>query len=100
MLEIETTEKLVMQILQENEKARNSDNYLIIKVYERIYPPVAEMPFNVVLSHRKDYGLPALETIGRARRKIQANHPELCACDEVRTSRVALEDDFREYART
>lgn len=99
MNELQNTTKLVRQILEEDEKARNSDNYLIIKVYERLYPPVANMPFNVVLNHRNDYGLPSFETIRRTRQKLQHDYPELAACDAVRINRAIREDEFKEYAR-
>lgn len=99
MKELQNTAKIVKQILEEDEKARNSDNYLIIKVYERLYPPVANMPFSYVLKHRKDYGLPSFETIRRTRQKLQHDYPELAACDAVRTNREIRENEFREYAR-
>lgn len=98
MNELQNTAKLVRQILEEDEKARNCDNYLIVKVYERLYPPVANMPFNVVLNHRKDYGLPSFETVRRARQKIQHDCPELSACDGVRASRAVLEDEYKSFA--
>lgn len=55
--------------------------------------------FGTVLKNRKDFGLPTIESVGRARRKIVEKHPELSGNDEVEAHRTLNEEKFREYAR-
>ena len=97
--ELINTTKLVKEILEEDEKARNSDNHLIIKVYEKIYPPIDKMLFTVVVNNCKDYGLPSFETIRRTRQKIQHDFPKLSGNAAVSERRAIREKEFREYSK-
>jgi len=49
--------------------------------------------------HIAEYGFPSYETVGRARRKLQANHPELCGNSNVEAQRMLNEQVFRDYGR-
>lgn len=96
--EIRTTQDHVMEVLKSDEAARNSDDYLIYAVCKKINPLCAGLPFETVLIHRKDLGLPVLETIRRTGQKIRASHPELCGNSTVEGQRMLNEEVFREYA--
>lgn len=97
--EIQTTQRVVKEILETNEMARNSDMALYVKVCETINPAVLNKPFWVVLMSLKEYNLPNIETVRRTRQKLQAAYPELSGDSKVEAQRVVNEDVFREYAR-
>ena len=97
--EIHTTQNIVKEILETNETARNSDMALYIKVCEKINPLVLSKPFWVVLLSLKEYNLPSIETVGRARRKLQETFPELAGDANVTEQRMLNEEAFKEYAR-
>lgn len=96
--ELKTTHDIVKHILSENPHARNSDSFLIVKVYSYIMPEVVTMPFYTVMASQKEFGLPSPETIRRTRQKLQAEFPELSANDKVAAGRMENEESFREYA--
>jgi hypothetical protein len=97
--EILTTQNIVKEILETNKAARNSDMALYIKVCERINPLILSKPFWVVLLSLKEYNLPSIETVGRARRKLQEMFPELAGDADVSAQRMLNEEAFKEYAR-
>ena len=92
------TKALVKQVLEENEKARNSDNELYIQVCLILNPLAFTVPFAEVISNLDRYGLPPFETVRRTRQKIQSEHPELRPCDEVALFRADNEIVYREFA--
>ena len=98
--ELNTVEKLVCDILVKNSKARNSDAVLYIEVVKRLNPKAAEKPLEEVLLNLKSLGLPCIETVGRTRRKLQAEHQELWSDAQIKKYREELEKDFEDYARS
>ena len=96
--ELNTTEKLVKDILIREPLTRNSDNLLYIKVVERLNPNCLNRSFYGVLLHLKELGLPCFETVRRTRAKIQANCPELQSDERVKQTKDEYEQDFEEYA--
>lgn len=98
MNELRNTTKLVQQVLEEVPAARNSDNVLYMEVVRIINQSVLRMPLAVVLQNMKTFNLPSIETVGRCRRKLQAEIPELRADKTVEEFRTELEDAFREWA--
>ena len=97
--ELINTSKLVKEILMEDERARNGDLYLYIKICEKINPNVLRKPFSTVMANLKSYNLPHTETVRRARQKIQAKHPDLSGCRKITQAREENEKAYREYAR-
>ena len=98
--EIETTERIVKKILIKDKKARNSDNYLYIKVIKYLNNGAEERPFNEVMINLKKMGLPCYETVSRTRRRIQAEHPELWSDATIKRYREEAEKDFEDYSRS
>ena len=98
--EIKSTEALVKKILEKSKKARNSDDYLYVRVIKELYPNALKYPFEWVMLNIRKYDLPCYETVSRERRKIQAEHPELWSNKTVRRFRREAEKDFEEYARS
>ena len=98
MSELRNTTKMVKYVLEKEPRTRNSDNLLWLEVIKLKNQGVLRMPLVVVLQNLKEYGLPTIETVGRARRKLQADYPELRATKEVQGFRSELEAEFREWA--
>ena len=98
------TNKIVKSILEEEEKARNSDSYLYLQVLYRVGQvkgiDVNAMSVPQFLLHRNQLGFPCFETVRRSRQKIQAEHPELAASDDVEAQRIINERVYRDYARS
>ena len=97
--ELKTITAIVKDILEHDPKARNSDEYLYLKVCEKVGGMYMNLSFWNVLLHRKAYGLPPYESVGRARRKLQETHPELAGNSTVEAQRTLNEEVFRDYAR-
>ena len=66
----------VYQLLTEDEKTRDDDWYLIGRYLEK-QSRVDGVAGIYLMKHSKDFNLPSPESISRARRKVQEEHPEL-----------------------
>lgn len=101
--ELNTTTNLVKGILEEYPDTRNSDNILYVRVCEQIGREhginINKMSMPFFLLNLKDYNMPQYETVGRCRRKLQAEYPELQADANVEAQRELNEADFKAYAR-
>lgn len=89
-------DKTVEEVLREDELARRDDCYLILRVIQKINPKLATETFFDVMINAKSYGI-SFESITRARRKVQRNHPEL-ADAETENARQAEQLEYMEYA--
>ncbi len=93
----------VKSILEENESARNSDNVLYLHVLrsygEEKGIDIDRMSVPMLLLHCRDMGLPSLESMGRARRKVQKAYPELRSDDDVQAAKEEQEALYREFAK-
>ena len=98
--ELKNTTNLVKEILRSCPDTRNSDDLLYIKVCERINPLAINLSFNIVLLNRKEWALPAFESVRRTRQKVQAEHPELAGNSTVEGHRKVNEQIFEEYSKT
>ena len=92
------TKELVKQVLEENERARNSDNELYVEICYRVNPSIMRSSFEEVISNLDLYGLPTFETVRRTRQKVQAECPHLRPCAEVEIFRAENEMAYREFA--
>lgn len=93
--EFKQVRKLVKSILTDYPQTRNSDTALYIKIVSQINPQANDRPFAMVMSSLEELGLPCFETVRRTRQKLQAEFPELQACDEVQDFRTEREEEFR-----
>jgi hypothetical protein len=89
---------LVKEVLEENEKARNSDSILYLQICYMLNPSVARLPFGEVIARLDGYGLPPFESVRRARQKLQAERPDLRPNDEVALFRAENETAYKEFA--
>jgi hypothetical protein len=104
MKDLKTTTALVHSILEEDEKARNSDSYL----YLRVLNTVADKEhINLNEIHVIDFLLnlskspfPPFESVRRTRQKLQEKLPHLAPCKAVEELRAENEVAFLEYARS
>lgn len=96
--ELRTAKDLVEEILRKDRFARNSDDYLYIKVCEAINADYINVPFYIAMSKRKEYGIPAYESVRRTRQHLQAEFPELEGSNEVEYQRLLNEGIFRDFA--
>jgi hypothetical protein len=93
----------VKTILEANENARNSDNILYLHIL-RSYGAdngldIDKMSVPMLFLHCKDMGLPSLESVGRARRKMQELYPHLRSNENVQIIREMQEEAYRQYAK-
>lgn len=104
MNSLRTTTELVKEVLTTEPQSRNSDNYLYLRVLQRIGMErgidINNMSVVCFLLGLSKSGFPQFESVRRTRQKLQAEHPELRACKEVEEYRDALEKEYREYARS
>lgn len=72
-----TTTNIVKEILENDEKARKDDFYLILRVIQRTNPEVRNMNFNILLENAELLRIPSFASITRARRHVENKYPEL-----------------------
>ena len=99
MSELRNTTKMVKYVLDKEPITRNSDNLLWLEVIKLVNQGVLRKPMAEVLQNLTEYNLPSIETVGRCRRKIQSEHPELRAKQAVQECRAEREEEFRELAK-
>ena len=101
--ELRTIKDVVMAILMADEKARNNDGFLYLRVlqyYGCVHDvDIASMTVPYFLEYRELHKLPNSESVRRARQKIQAQHPELSARKDVAEKRLEKEREFRAFAK-
>ena len=93
MRNLKTIEDKVRAVLQKDEEARNDDMLLYLKVCNGCLKDTE------VMIQYKYLGLPSFESVGRTRRKLQAQYPELMGNARVRRLRAAGEKAYRKYAK-
>ena len=93
------TSILVKAILEECPETRDDDNLLYLKACQFYNPSNGMFPFATVLTNSASYFIPSYKSVERARRKIQAEHPELAAKRKVKEKRIKAEQDYKSFAR-
>ena len=101
--ELKNTKALVKAILEEDERARNSDSFLYLQVLIRLgegkgLDRVLHY-VSIFLLHMAEWGFPPFESVRRSRQKLQAEFPELSANEKIAEQRAENEEAFREFAR-
>jgi hypothetical protein len=103
MADLKNTTAMVKNLLEQNEKCRNSDSFLYLKVLSLTAKQkgvdLYKMSVPIFLLTMQDNGFPPFESVRRARQKVQAQHPELAASNKVKKGRAENEAEYREYAR-
>ena len=103
MQDLKTTKALVTVILEQDEKARNSDSHLYFRVINAIAAKhnidLTHIPVVDFLLNLNKSVFPPFESVRRARQKIQNTCPWLAASAEVEQIRAENEHEYREFAR-
>ena len=94
---LKNLEKIVEEILRNDELSRKDDCYLILEVIRKIFPFEVGKTFAQVMFNAKSKGI-SFESITRARRKVQRKYPEL-KDEETAELRNAEQEEYREYAK-
>lgn len=90
-------ESVVHKILREDSYSRGDDFYLYGKVLSFLFPEINDIGvIDFFLSSH--IGAPAIETVTRARRKLQAKHDNLKPDEEIKKIREQREIEMRKYA--
>ena len=90
--------KTVDEILKEDTRAREDDNYLILRVIEKLEPEVAVMRFSTAMLEMKRRKV-SLEGITRARRKFFERNPQLNPKNVDRARRSLQKEYIKEYVK-
>lgn len=88
--------KIVYKILEEEEYAREDDNFLIMRVVQELEPNIAGTTFVNVMQKLKFKGI-SFEGITRARRKFFEEYPELKVEKAEKARREKEEEYYEEY---
>lgn len=100
--ELHTMKEIVKEILVLDPRARNSDSYLYLKVIQKqaMQKRVNLRFLSVVsfFSNLNEHGFANYESVGRVRRKLQNEFPELSGREPVQAARRENEEVFREWA--
>ena len=86
--ELNTTMKIVQNLLETDEKCRNSDHWLIIET-------LRTLGFKIYINYDEIKDMPSFETISRCRRKIQETNPSLRAEDHIQELRDNKSEIFK-----
>lgn len=97
--ELLNIESVVADILEIDERARSDDKYLFTEVCKSFNPRILDVPFGHAMKNFNVFGVPAIESVGRLRRKVQAEKPWLMAPDKVRKWRADNEAVFEDFSR-
>lgn len=102
MNELKNVTELVEIILKADERARNNDSFLYLRVLEYYACnngiDLKRATVEWFFENRDGWGFPPPESVRRARQKIQATYPELAATERVRKKRMEKEREYRAYA--
>ena len=97
------TSKLVKELLMQDERCRNSDSYLYLRVVtvvaERLEVDLHDITVYEFLSNLHGTVFPPFETVRRTRQKVQERHPELSPHAAVAGFRQEEELKYRAFAR-
>lgn len=94
---LKNLEKIVKELLEKDELAREDDCYLILEVVRTMFPFEVGKTFANVMTGAKSKGI-SFESITRARRKVQNKYPEL-KNKEVAEIRDYEQEEYIQYSR-
>lgn len=98
MNHLKDLEKIVRNILEEVPATRGSDDLLYLWVcYKMGFSLKGKDAQDFILNYRK-MGLPTIESVGRCRRKIQAENEILKPTPDIQLRRKESENSFYHYS--
>lgn len=103
MKDLKSTKALVKLILEEDERARNSDSHLYLIVIKTIAEKqnidLSKISIPQFLMNLSVSPFPPFESVRRTRQKVQAECPHLAPCKKVEEYRAENEQAYLEFAR-
>lgn len=97
-----TLQELIRVILEDDERARNNDNYLYLKVLEQQAMQKETSIKNITVSdfllYAAEWGYSPFESVRRARQKLQSQCPWLAPCKAVEEARTENEKEYKAFA--
>ena len=90
--------KVVYKILKKDIRAREDDNYLILRVIETLEPELPVMRFSTAILELKWRKI-SFESITRARRKFFEEYPQFKVKNVDKVRRNLEKDYIEEYSR-
>ncbi len=96
MAKLNRIKNIVLRVLTEHEEARKDDFILLRYVLDELGVP-SNFDMRTMLHNHVIFGLPSFESITRARRRVQAENPEL-KDEKAVEIRAAEEKEYREFA--
>lgn len=103
---LQTLAAIVEAIMEEDERARNCDPFLYLRVLEVIAErnecPISLMSMSVqyFLLHMKEHGFPPFESVRRNRQLVRSRRPDLAPSEMIDAYRQANEEVMLEYVRS
>lgn len=95
-----TIEEVVERVLREHKDTRKDDFILIYRVFKEINEnAVIREQFHHVMLNHKEYKLPAIASIMRARRKVYERYPYLNP-KKIKEFRKGKEEEYKEYSKS
>lgn len=95
---MDNIESYVEYLLADFPETRESDDILYMKMLERDgrfnFENISVVSF---FKNRTKTDIPSLETVGRARRRVQENRPDLRGSKQIQRARRKREKQFKEY---
>ncbi len=97
MAKLDKIKNIVLRVLEKNTEARKDDFVLFSLVCDEMGVP-SNFDLRTMLNNHRLFGLPSWESVSRARRKIQAEQPELKDAEmaEIREAEI---EEYKEFAR-
>lgn len=100
MSRLQTMEKVVLEILENQPAARVDDYVLMYYVCAKTCPTALQgMSLGNALLNHIDLNIPNWKSVERARRKVQEKRPDLVSPAKAKKRREE-EERYREYAHT
>lgn len=100
--ELKNISEIVKTILKADQKARDNDSFLYLRVLEYYGflngVDVRTMTVPTLLLRMQELGFPKFESVRRARQKAQTQYPELAASKRAQDGRMEAERKFRAFA--
>jgi hypothetical protein len=87
-----TVKNVVREVLQEDQKTRNSDKWLILQTLRK-------MGYKIYVDYDELRKMPSFESITRARRYWQNTKKILLPSKKIDDKRTDLEEDYKEVFR-
>jgi len=91
--------EVVIEILETTPSARNDDMVLYALVCRKFNPQVRYGRFDFVLVNHAELSIPNFESVGRCRRRVQAQRPDLQSSEEVQKIKAERIEEFKAFSK-